>query len=101
MSKADMLQALLRRGVSPAVRERIDRLNSDFVPGQKVRGWNPAPTLWRQIFSWDVIGRREFLRRFGRCGWANLPKSAIIKDGKRRYVRTEAVQDQLYLPRAA
>lgn len=50
----------------------------------------------RRLRYWsfiDAIGKGQFIRMYGRDVWDKLPKSAILRDGKRAYATREAVED--------
>lgn len=66
---------------------------------RKVPAINSAPTLWAIRFERSLLGKREFIQRFGRANWGYLCQRwphHIVKSGKRAYVTAEAVEDQLW-----
>ncbi len=63
-----------------------------------IRGWHPAYSLKRETF-WHCagIGKREFLTKFGREAFNDLPRWAIRrKHGRHVIVSMEDVQDQIW-----
>jgi hypothetical protein len=77
---------LFGKNRSPAVLDRIMRLNKTIKEGARVRGWNPAPTLKALRTTRDITGKREFIRIHGRGMWGQVPKDAKWKSGKREYI---------------
>lgn len=79
------------------VRERILRLNHSIRGGEKIRGWHPHGSLKAIEFERGVMGKKEFIRKFGGAAWMSLvPKEDMLALGKRRYVRIEVVQDRVW-----
>lgn len=83
-----------RKGISPNIKARILRLNPTIEEGDKVRGWNPVETAWWLAMRHGVMGKGMFIAKNGREAWDDLPRSAIMKRGKRAYVTLECVADQ-------
>jgi hypothetical protein len=81
---------------TPAVRYRILRLNPlPWHEGERRRGYHPhqrATDPWR-----GYVGKKEFIRRFGREAWAKLPQLAIIQQSHRKAVSQETIQDNLWM----
>lgn len=84
-----------RAKVGSAVKSRILRLNPNPIEGMRLRGWHRKETV-RKMVHVAVMGRGEFLRRFGRGAWDLLPPSVIYKDGRRRRVSETAVEDRVW-----
>lgn len=88
----DIRQRLTERHVSPAIIERVLRLNPTYTPGVRLRGIHYKglndPGLW-----WGFISKGECIRRFGRAWFQAVPRHEIRKYGKRVYVRREYVED--------
>jgi hypothetical protein len=78
------------------VRERILRLNPSIKEGECIRGWHPAPTLKNLDITRGVMGKREFIRKFGREALAKVPRHCFWKSGKRTYIVIEAIQDRVW-----
>lgn len=47
-----------------------------------------------------LVGKGEFIRKYGREAWGNLPAYCVQKYGHRAYVERTAVEDNLWLLRA-
>lgn len=93
LSQPTLEDRLKERGVSAKVRDRILRLNPNPQEGMRLRGWNPAFTVSDQTHI-DVIGKGEFIRRFGRPAFERLPKDAIIKRGRHVLITGRAARGQ-------
>lgn len=78
---------------SPSVQARIKRLNPRLGEGEIPRGWRPAPTLHSIRMSHQVIGKREFIARFGRAAFDDMNPRSLHRSGKRVYVSLLAVID--------
>lgn len=74
------------------VRERILRLNPSIEVGQQLRGWHPKDT-YRSCLDRDIVGKGEFIRRWGRLPWSIIHKKLKYKKGRREYVSRETFQD--------
>ena len=92
----EIARVMKERGIGETVRYRALRLNPGHREGDVLRGWHPAPTLHSMRFVQDVVGKREFISRFGRDAWGQLLKSSIVKNGRRAYVKRYAVEDHLW-----
>jgi hypothetical protein len=90
--RARLIKGLDRRKVCKTVRDRVLRLNKTFPEGCIPKGWHRKPT-YRNDWSRDVVGKGEFLRKFGRSTWERLLPGLIRKDGRREYVSQETIQD--------
>lgn len=81
---------LVDRGLSPDIIDRVVRLNPVLVEGMHLRG-----LYQRRFFDphiWDgYVGKGEFLRRFGRAAFEALDPRAILKRGRRVYIRYASV----------
>lgn len=99
MSELDMLLLHMRaRGVHPSIRARVQRLNPDYAPGAMPRGIHYKRHMGPNC-HFRYMSKGVFLKRHSRTAWDRLPREEIIKDGRRKWVRLEAVQDQLWLRR--
>lgn len=81
------------------VAERILRLNPDPSPGSLLRGYHPSART-TGIYM-QFIGKREFLRKYGRAAWDALPRMCIRQDGHRKAVSWEDCADMVWLLPAA
>jgi hypothetical protein len=81
---------------TPNVRNRLLRLNPlPWCDGERHRGYHPHR---RSADPWlGYVGKKEFIRRFGRDAWATLPQCAIIQRGHRKAVSQETILDNLWL----
>jgi len=88
---------------SPAVKSRIVRLNPnlfvspEMYQGVRLRGFHPAATAWRECMCFDVMGKREFVARYGRMAWKYLPESAKHRNGRRCYVARSDVLSKVWM----
>ncbi len=80
------------------VQERVRRLNQGRKEGQRLRGYHFTPTLKNLRWQQDLIGKQEFLRRWGHERWDALPNGLKVKMGRRRYVTRITVEDHLWAP---
>lgn len=87
-------EMLGRRHVSPAIIDRVVRLNPQHVRGQNLRGIHYKPNP-RWLSGW--YGKGEFIAKHGAEAWARIPKACKHKQGRREFVSREAVQDQVWL----
>jgi hypothetical protein len=53
-------------------------------------------TSW-PVFWLDHMGKGRFIKTYGRDAWNRLPRSAIVKEGKRAFVTREAILDNLWM----
>lgn len=100
-----LIARLKRRGVSPSIISRVSRLNDDnYTAGTIPRGLHRADTLGRRRFAEDVMGKREFISRFGRVAYEvlrHLPVACVQKHGRRVGISMIAVQGRWWEPRPA
>jgi hypothetical protein len=82
---------LVVQRVSPAVRERVMRLNPFPREGELPRGWHPKNTGRR--INIDACGKGEFIRLYGREAFARVPRTALFKDGRRVFVSATALAE--------
>jgi hypothetical protein len=72
--------------VSPDIIDRVVRLNPNPVEGDRMRGIHykcqDDPRVW-----FGAVGKGEFIRRFGRAAFQALNSTAILKRGRRVYIR--------------
>jgi hypothetical protein len=79
--------------VSEPIVSRVLRLNPSGTrqEGQMLRGWHykrfESPYPWA-----DCISKGGFLRRYGREAFAKIPANAMIKRGRRVWVRATYVK---------
>jgi len=52
-------------------------------PYTYVRGWHPKQSF-RKSINLDVISVSDFIKKFGREAFRSVPKSAFVKNGKRK-----------------
>ena len=78
----------------PTVTARLRRLNPHPQQGMIARGWHPKGR--RGMYFWDRVGKREFLKRFGREAWEAMPNGLKIKDGRRQYISRVNVEDEIW-----
>lgn len=90
----DIARILGERHVSPAIIERVLRLNPEPEEGRLLRGIHYKgqrdPRVW-----FGMIGKGAFIRRCGRAAYDALPREAKYKDGRREYLRNAYVWSQL------
>jgi hypothetical protein len=80
---------------TPAVRERIERLNPKRVPGTAIRGYHPHK---RSVdYSFGHMSFRMVFAIYGREAWDKMPACEFVRSGKRRAIRIEALQDCLWM----
>jgi hypothetical protein len=87
----DRLQAKLK--CKPEVWARIRRLNPDHrgvKAFRQLRGYHPNRRQW---INMDVIGPKKFIELYGREAYRLVPKSAFRRDGHRKLLTAEFVQD--------
>lgn len=97
MPNARLLAAMVHRGIGrrhPEVRERILRLNPVWHEGSSLRGWRPKHN---PCFVQDLVGKREFIERYGRAAWEQTPNGEKIKYGRRHYVTRVFVEDNMWM----
>lgn len=76
---------LIGRQHSPAVRERIARLNPDGQrEGELPRGWHPHRRISELMTG--MIRPREFIRKFGRQTYRAIPRDRLFHQGHRKAV---------------
>lgn len=95
--KFDLEDAMERRGMKPEVRARIRRLNPRYIGAGRIRGYRERETLSLMHCSIDVMGKREFITKYGRAAWDKLLPDEMFRSGKRRYVYREAVLDNVWM----
>lgn len=92
----DQIRARMKCG--DAVWARIRKANPDhrgIKAGNRILGWHPHDRLSRAI-NLDVVGPKEFIARFGREAYRNLPRTALIRHGHRKAISATYAMD---LPR--
>lgn len=86
-----LLEKLIKNRCCRRVRERVIHLNPRPVRGAPLRGTgrrvNPA--------AWEV-SRGKFIRQYGRALWDRIPNGAKRKNGKREWVETVFIQDNMH-----
>lgn len=85
-------KALARWPHTPAVADRIRRRNphgieEGFIPN----GWHPHSRIDRHMM--DVMPVREFISRFGRARYNEIPRGRLIRQGHRKVVSLEYVEE--------
>lgn len=45
----------------------------------------------------SCVSKGKFIKMKGRAAWDNVPKRAVVKDGKRAYITQEAFLDNVWL----
>lgn len=78
------------------VRERILRLNPTIGEGARIRGWHPHGSLKGNYDMWNLMGKKEFIRKYGREALSKVPKYCFKRFGKRAYIYAEAVEDRIW-----
>jgi hypothetical protein len=75
------------------VRRRVARLNPyGPLEGEVLRGWHPHHSFTRR-WDMDVIGPKAFIARFGREAYRSLPNRAFVRNGHRKAISREYVED--------
>lgn len=88
-----LAETLKRHHVGDAIAERVLRLNPNPRPGEGLRGIHRRMNLrWHT----GAMPKGEFIATFGRAAFDALPKHALFKSGKRRWVTREAVRERLW-----
>lgn len=94
LTEVDIREMLSAQHVGPEIIERVVRMNPGAIEGDLLRGIHykrrDDPQWWI-----DCIGKGAFLRRFGRVAFDTLDPRAILKRGRRVYIR------YAYVPRGA
>jgi hypothetical protein len=86
-----LLDWMKQRGISPAIIDRVKRLNPNYQRCEFPRGMRPRlPQLL------PTVGRGEFLRTHGREAYDSIPRMYIIKDGRRRRITAQAVRMRVW-----
>jgi len=81
---------LARTNHGPAVQARIRRLNPNGKPeGELPRGVH----LKHRSGHLDAYGPREFIRRFGRLAYQDLPREAVHHVGHRKLIPATVVKE--------
>lgn len=89
---------IARRKCGPDVSARLRRLNPSGVEeGSWPRGYHPHRRSAAARFDRDGVSVRDFVGKYGRAAFDALPAHALIKDGHRKSVTREYVQDHFYL----
>lgn len=86
-------QVLIQRKITPAVRERILRLNPNPREGQLLRGYHPNNHFRYWRYTLDCVPKGEFIRKHRRKAWDALPNGLKYKDGRRRWVSRKTLLD--------
>lgn len=76
---------------------RVVRLNPDYQEGAWCRGTRHAMTARRMMFERGLVSKARFIRDHGRDAWSRFPHQALAKEGRRKYVRAEAVVDRVWM----
>ena len=79
---------------TPAVRERIIRLNPVLRDGERIRGYHPHRRAG-DYYS-PRISKGQFIQKYGREAWAQLPSWAINHDEHRKNVNYEFERDMFW-----
>jgi|SRR6202035_3499440 len=81
---------------TPTVRQRLLRLNPPpLYEGKRLRGYHPHR---RTSEPWgNLVGKRQFIVRYGRHAWAALPRFTVLHNGHRKAVSRETVLDNLWM----
>lgn len=95
--KRNINQTWLKRR-SPAVLARILRLNQTIGEGERIRGWHQAPTLQHDKLMRGLAGFADLVKVEGleraQFLWRNLHRDVFIRDGKRKRLSYEMLQDR-------
>lgn len=88
MATETIVDFLQSRGVSPAIIERVVRLNPDHEPGSVLRGIhysNTGDPRW----TCGATTKGDFIRKYGRSAFESFLTAALIKRGRRVYIRRQ------------
>lgn len=97
-SPLDVLLAILRDDlhVSPTILERVERLNPNHREGGRARGIYRKPTAAR-IARYGYMSKGQFLRQHDPILWKLIPSGCIVKQGRRKFLRLQDCEDQVWL----
>ena len=86
---------LVRTNHSPAVAERIERLNPNGKEeGEWPRGYHRSASTSLAAYTKRCYSISDFIRRFGREVFRSLPRQAFVKaGGKRRVISAQVVEN--------
>lgn len=88
----EAVMALSKRKFTVAIRERLIRLNADGIQlGSRPRGYHPHKRS--RPIERDLFSVREFARRYGRTALDAIPSRFIFRDGHRKAISREYVED--------
>jgi len=94
-TKQEMEEMMINRGVGERVRERVLRLNEFPLPcGFYIRGVQHKHTTRNMSILMDGMQIKDFIEKYGREKYHQLPKEAFMRKGHRKLIRFEWMQDK-------
>lgn len=94
-NRRETLEINLRAAhVSPAIIERVLRLNPNPESGTKLRGIHYKDAAHSYRFA-RFVSKGRFIRRYGREAFERIPTRELHKDGRRIYVSATGAAEVL------